>query len=195
MHMCGGWGDKPNTCNAPIQGIDDECRPETWMCPQTIMGFRKRGLFCLRGPWGSFMRKTGFAKDLEKGVKGYVLGWPKMFIRDFHKMLQKNPNKLFNQPNTNIDWGLKGILDGETVSKGHWQMWDLLAKEHTLLFDQGKIECKGMGGLQEDKEKRNDSNSSCLLSTYCVPGTVLSTLVASTDLILKKRRMETQIGS
>ena len=115
MHMCRGWGDKPNTCSAPIRGIDDECRPETWMCQQTIVGSWKRGLFCLRGSWGSFMRKTGFEKDLEKGVKGYVLGWPKMFIRDFHKMLQKNPNKRFNQPNTNRDWGLKGILDGETA--------------------------------------------------------------------------------
>ena len=49
------------------------------------------------------MRKTGFEKDLEKGVKGYVLGRPKMLIRDIHKMLQKNPNKLLNQPSTNRD--------------------------------------------------------------------------------------------
>ena len=74
-------------------------------------------------------------------------------------------------------------------------MCDLLAKKHTLLFDQSKIECKGMGGGQEGKEKRNNNNSSHLLSTYYVSGTVLSTLLALTDLILKKSRMETRIGS
>lgn len=50
------------------------------------------------------MRKTGFEKDLEKGVKGYVLGWSKMLIRDFHKMLQKNPNKLLANLVTSLDW-------------------------------------------------------------------------------------------
>ena len=62
-------------------------------------GLLKEGSLLLEG----IMRKAGFEKDLEKGVKGYVLGWRKMFIQDFHKMLQKNPNRLFNQPDTNRD--------------------------------------------------------------------------------------------
>ena len=32
----------------------------------------------------------------------HVLGWPKSSFRFFHKMLQKNPNESFGQPNKTL---------------------------------------------------------------------------------------------
>ena len=56
--MFWGRGDKPNICDAPVQGIGEEWHPEMWV------------LF--EGSCGSFMEKVGFEKDLEKGVKRYL---------------------------------------------------------------------------------------------------------------------------
>ena len=43
---------------------------------------------------------------------------------------------------------------------------------------------------KEEGEKRNTSNSSRLLRTYYVLGTVLTTLLVFTDLIIKRIRLE-----
>lgn len=51
-----------------------------------------------------------------------------------------------------------------------------------------------LGRGEDGEEKRSNSNNPHLLRTYSVPDTVLSTLRALTDFILRKKKEETQFG-
>ena len=63
----------------------------------------------------------------------FVLGWPKSLFGVFHKILQKNPNKLFGQPNI-ICIYLEFNIEENKISH-----WPLLSTSYTLILYFFKI--------------------------------------------------------